>query len=165
MTTNNKIKEESYYINIYIDIYNDTVAFQTKYRFTTKELAEDFCKKLSNIQNCSIEYDYNIGYEKTEKTVSFTKYNSHRPIFNNVEEAIKDLHLCIKFCINYSNNKYIDNRSIKYLYIYNIFEINLKSFQNILLKNSNNKLYKKLIEIQDEVTMLKQEIAKLTNKN
>ena len=46
----NTLEEESYFVDIYIDTCNDTVAFETRYRFTTEELVKDFCKKVCELK-------------------------------------------------------------------------------------------------------------------
>lgn len=162
MTTNNNLlKEESYFVDVYIDSCHDEVAFETRYRFTTKELAEEFCKRVSYIQKCSLEYDHNIGYENTRSIFGYTDLDPYRPRFDNVVEALKDLNLCIDWC----HKSCYSLGSIDYLYKGNIFKIKIDEYEKIFLRNTNDMLNKKVNELQDEVTMLKEEIAKLTNKN
>lgn len=161
MTTNNNLlKEESYYIDVYIDSCHDEVAFETRYRFTTKEISEEFCKKLSYIQKCSLEYDHNIGYESNRNILGYTKEDPYRPRFDNVVEALIDLNLCIDWC----HRSCYSLGAVNYLYKGNVFEIKINEYEKIFLRNTNDILNKKVIELQDEVNMLKEEISKLTNK-
>lgn len=162
MTTNNNLlEEESYFVDVYIDSCHDEVAFETRYRFTTKELAEEFCKKVSYIQKCSIEYDHNIGYESNRNILGYTKEDPYRPRFDNVVEALIDLNLCI----DWSHRSWYPLCLVDYLYKGNIFEIKIDEYEKIFLRNTNDILNKKVIELQNEVNILKEEISRLTNKN
>ena len=157
----NTLEEESYFVDIYIDACNDTVAFETRYRFTTEELVKEFCKKVGYMQKCSLEYDRNIGYEKSRSILGYTEKDPYRPRFDDVVKALIDLNLCIHWCYR----SCYPVGSIDYLYKSNIFDISLKDFEYIHLINKNDLLNEKVNELQKEVAMLKEEIAKLTNKN
>ena len=162
MTTNNNLlEEESYFVDVYIDSCHDEVAFETRYRFTTKELAEEFCKKISYIQKCSLEYDHNIGYESNRNILGYTKEDPYRPRFDNVVEALKDLNLCIDWCHRSSYSL----GAVDYLYKGNIFEIKIDEYEKIFLKNTNDILNKKVSELQDEIINLKKENEMLKDLN
>ena len=162
MTTNNNLlEEESYFVDVYIDSCHDEVAFETRYRFTTKELAEEFCKKVSYIQKCSLEYDHNIEYESNRNILGYTKEDPYRPRFNNVVEALIDLNLCIDWC----HRSCYSLGTINYLYKGNIFEIKIDEYEKIFLRNTNDILNKKVSELQDEIINLKKENEMLKDLN
>ena len=162
MTTNNNLlEEESYFVDVYIDSCHDEVAFETRYRFTTKELAEEFCKKVSYIQKCSLEYDHNIGYESNRSILGYTDTEPYRPRFNNVVEALIDLNLCIDWCYR----RWYPLRSIDYLYKGNVFHIKIDEYEKIFLRNTNDILNKKVSELQDEIINLKKENKMLKDLN
>lgn len=89
----------SYMTNVYYDILDDDDCLWTIYRFTTKEVAEQFIKEVPFV--CS-----EVDYDPMERADDgHTDKYPYRPIFTTIEDAMEDAK---------EFHKYGDDKEYKY---------------------------------------------------
>jgi hypothetical protein len=147
-STNTILNEESYFIDIYVDIMKDEYCLVTRYRFETKELAQQFIDFISDKSN--IVYD-SIDYESSRSITGYTDIDPWRPRFLNLQSAIQDFNDFIKYSHKYSEFK--NDSDDSYIYKGNVFTENLNEF-------SIRYLEKKVEMLEKENQELKARLAK-----
>lgn len=88
----------SYYILLHIDCDTPGTCFNTRYRFTTKELARKFMQYVYTLDNVMAS---DMIYFETVYLPAFS-----RPKYDRLDRAIEDLSKCIYYCNNYSTYEY-----------------------------------------------------------
>lgn len=155
MTTNNKLDQESYFIELYYDAMYDDYCFYTIYRFETKEMCEEFVKEIETKYPNTI-FDMGIGYEKERVISGYTENEPYRPRFSNLADALTDFKQMTKYCNNYWN---MDKST--YTYSKNIFTEPLNDYQYKYLVRENEKLKKDNEKLKKEIEELNKVIEEL----
>lgn len=144
--SDNKTMNEGphYFIDVYYDILDDDYCLWTIYRFTTKEIAEQFVEKVPFI--CADIWHTNKG--RTDD--GHTERCPYRPIFDNLEDALADA----KEFEKYGNDK-------EYKYAGRVFQEDLAVIEKQYDKNTIKDLKKKVEELTSEVSLLKSKLESL----
>jgi len=119
------INERSFYIDIYIDIGDDTICLCTRFRFETTDLVKQFIKHFEK----SIYILSSDIYSEISRSSSIT-----RPRFTDINVAIEDYKKCIDYC-------YEQNPDKKYKYEDTITQQPLNDFMYIFLQKENEILH------------------------
>lgn len=143
--TNSILNEESYCVDIFIDIIKDEYCLYTRYRFKTNELAEQFLKFLDNKIN--VIYD-EIVYEEIRSLLGYTDTDPYRPRFSNIESAIEDFDKFIEY--SYGFNEFKNDSYDSYIYKGNVFTENLDEFNKRYLEKKV-----KMLEIENQELKLR----------
>ena len=114
-----RVDSSSYYILLHIDCDTPGTCFNTRYRFTTKELAHKFMQYVYTLDN--VMASDMIYFE----TVYLPTYS--RPKYDRLEYAIDDLSDCIYYCNNYSTYN-------TYKYKYAVNEESIETFTILQLR-------------------------------
>jgi hypothetical protein len=148
---------ESYDCFVYYDFLDDDICYESRYRFLTKELAEQFKN-----DNCNKDFIiitdviFNDKHIKSKNTIYCFK-----PIFDNLKDANDDLN---DFINNMFDNsyKYYDTINFVNLDIYSNLSL---TCSNNYLKDENDKLKDENGKLKDENEFMKKEIEILKNMN
>lgn len=133
------INESSYYTDAYYDILDDDICLFTRYRFETKELAQQFIEEVPFI--CT-----EIEYETSRNITGHCEKHPYRPRFSVLSDAIEDAHAFR----NHSN-------SSEYKYSSTVFHADLSELESLFDKN-------RIKFLEKENTMLKLQILDLETK-
>lgn len=138
------LEQESYFIDVCYDAILDEMCFETRYRFNTKELVEEFNKQITSRYKNILTND--IGYEQKRNITGYTMDEPYRPRFENLEEALYDFEQMIGYCSKYYH---VDNSTYKYHS--NIFTITIDEYNYKFLIKENEKLVKEIEEIKNNI--------------
>lgn len=120
---------ESYTCLVYYDFMNDDKCIVTRYRFTTRQLAEQFKNTKTNFI-----YVDNISYmPTTQKDVNVQYWN--RPCFDNLESALNDLNDLMKLDDNYIHKKDLHHEPLRDMQTLQMSE----EYENLILENKKLK--------------------------
>lgn len=100
-----ELLEESYYIDVYYDIFMDEQCFETRYRFETKILAQKFMDYVNELKYVTSSEIY---FEKFRR---YDDKNPYRPRYSILEDAIEDFKLCLQFR---NSHMRLDENNYKY---------------------------------------------------
>ena len=126
----------SYFTDVYLDFLDDFDCLRTRFRFTTKELAELFVEGVPLL--CS-----DITFEAARIMMGCEVY---RPIYSVLADAIEDAKQFAKY---YHSKEYIYHESV--------WLVPLDEMDNVYKNNRLNKL-------ENENEELKQKVQELTEK-
>lgn len=136
----------SYMVNVYYDILDDFECLWTIYRFTTKEIAEEFVTKVPFV--CSdVEYD-----ERIREDDGHLDTHPYRPIFDSLEDAIADA----KQFHEYGDDK-------EYKYSGRVFRENLSVIEEQYKNNKIRDLSKENEELKLKIKQLEIELQSLNS--
>jgi hypothetical protein len=133
------INESSYYIDVYYDILDDDICLFTRYRFETKELAEQFIEEVQFV--CT-----EIKYETSRSITGHCEKHPYRPRFSVLSEAIEDAQA---FRNHYNSSDYKYNSTV--------FQADLSELESLFDKN-------RIKSLEKENTMLKLQVLDLETK-
>lgn len=131
------VNEPSYYVQLHYDALYDYICFYTLYRFSSKELAEEFLS-IANSQS-NIECNKNIFFEIKKQIPNKENF---RPLMTDLQVALKDLQDFKQYC----NTYYYD--TFRYKYKESIIEEKLTDYELVKLRNENDILKEKLELLQ-----------------
>ena len=126
----------SYYTDVYLDFLDDSDCLRTRFRFTTKELAEQFVEEVPLL--CS-----DITFEAERIMMGCEVY---RPIYSVLADSIEDAKQFAKYY-----------HSDQYIYHENVWLVPLEEMDSVYTNNRLNTLEKENEE-------LKQKVRELTEK-
>ena len=133
------LEESSYYLDAYYDILDDDICLWSRYRFETKELAEEF------IDECPFLCT-EIEFEKKRDITGYTEENPYRPRFSTLEDALADANDFHKFC-----------KSKEYKYHSCVFRADLSEIETMFYKH-------KIQVLEKENDFLKSKVEELETK-
>lgn len=131
-----ELNESSYYTDVYYDILDDDICLWTRYRFETKELAEEFIKNVPFL--CT-----EIVFEKKRHITGYTEAYPYRPRFSVLSDALVDAQ---------DFNKYCD--SSDYKYHNTVFHADLSEIETLSYKNKIKSLEKENKELKTRISEL-----------
>lgn len=144
MATNIENEGPAYLVNVYYDILDDFDCLWTIYRFSTKELAEQFIDTVPFV--CS-EVDYSTR-PRTDDGHTVTR--PYRPTFFNLADALADAK---------EFEKYGDKKDYKYWG--RVFKVCMSVMEKLhdqntikLLRKENAELKSKVVQLQAELKLV-----------
>ncbi len=133
-------------MDVYFDILKDDYCLWTIYRFSAREIAEQFVEKVPFI--CS-----DIHFTSRGRTDDgHTDTHPYRPIYTSLEDALADA----KEFEMYGDNP-------EYKYAGRVFEEDLGVIEKQYDKNTIKDLRKKVEELTSEISLLKSKLNSLTS--
>ena len=147
----NYTKEQSYYLDVLIDIGDDELCYISRFRFETTELAKQFIRHIETGKSKNCIVTTNI-YSESDRYSTI-----NRPSFSDITLAIEDLEKCVDYC--YDTRPYK-----KYKYEDTIILESLTCFMLIFLENKNKQLQEENKQLQEENKQLQEENKQLKNR-
>lgn len=135
------INESSYYTDAYYDILDDDICLFTRYRFETKELAEQFIEEVPFV--CT-----EIEYETSRSITGYCEKHTYRPRFSVLSDAIEDAQA-------FRNHSHYNSSDYKYSAC--VFHADLSELESLFDKN-------RIKTLEKENTMLKLKVVDLEAK-
>ncbi len=134
------INEESYMVEIHIDILDDMCSYKTRYRFSSFDLANKYMYYIINTKHeCGIAINCIINHETSRPIWS-------RPIYNSVDDAIEDLHSCISWC---------EGNLIEYKYYRTVMTVGMCEYEYVYMDNEIERLQNTVNKLQEELRTYK----------
>jgi hypothetical protein len=131
------MKETSYEVEILVNINHPFFCLRTHYRFTTEELKKLF---IQNITQNNVRYD--------DKYINSTYITPLRPIFSDLEMAIKEYESFIKYTTSYFEMDYIYANDVEEDEIMEYYYLTLIQ-ENEKLKQENADLKRRLKNVNE----------------
>lgn len=130
-------KGPSYYVDVYLDILDDDYCLWTIYRFTSRDIAEQFIKDTPFVCG-DIQYtEHTILHDDHVDIYPF------RPIFSNLEDALND-----------AKEFYKHGKNKEYKYHGRVFEEDLSVMEKVHDKNTIKQLLKENEELKAKIVGL-----------
>lgn len=127
----------SYYVDVYYDILDDDYCLWTIYRFTSKDIAEQFIEKVPFVCG-DIQYtQHTIRHDDHVDKYPF------RPIFSSLDDALND-----------AKEFHKHGKGEEYKYHGRVFEEDLSVIERVHDKNTIKKLSKENEELKAKIAQL-----------